>query len=500
MPEPLAQIARFDVSDRRRELAEFLFADPSFVDVKCIDMNNIKLVAWVLTTACFLWGPYLNVGIGFFADTQVAVALFVVVVLGWGHLKIMPRSIAILIGAFLFFSIYVLMFSLGGSSLQYVASLRMVRAAVVLAASWILALSAFRIWPHAADRIILRTLYFSTVLHGLLMFLQYLMPSFREALTVYTFASDGLDVNLRSRMPGLTTGGGSQLSVFQSLGVVLFPFCYAITHTLIGRLLLAGGLAVIAFSIVLAGRSGVYTCILFFPLALIIAAAQQRTGGFLKMLKGIVLISVLMVFTAGLAMLMDATLRQSKQGVDYEGYTFSRNLDMFLSEDEGFVKNQTVYQLYSNDLQFPQDARTLWFGDNSHLEHSEGSKGSSVRSLDSDIGYVRVLFGYGIVGSTFLYGSYIAMIAIMWNTRKQSKLLSHLGVLLIFITLFFNAKEVFIFTRIGWPMCCMVFAGALAEALVRSGFLEPRNAERRPQRSPYVPSLEQRIDLAGRSS
>jgi hypothetical protein len=426
----------------------------------------MKVFLIVLASICLIWAPYLDIGIGFFGDLQATVAVLAIVVGGSRCLRTVPSEIRWVLFAMLGFTVYVLMLSVGQQSLQYVSALRVLRACIILLAAWVLCDSLWKQDHISGKKLLLSTIFYSTAAHGLLMFMQYLFPDFREVIARYTFAGEGVDINLRTRMPGLTTGGGAQLSVFQSLGLIVFPFCFAMSASVVSRIALGVGLAVIAFSVVLSGRSGMYTAVLFFPAALLYVGANSKSGGFIRLLTTFLSVSAIIALSGFVAFVLHSTLLSSKYGSDYEGYTFSRNLDMFLNEEQGLMRNDTIYELWNYDLLFPKDLKTLVVGNQVHLEHSQNSSGSAARSLDSDIGYVRILFGYGIIGSLVIYGTYVGMIGILIRYRMQVKMLSGLGVLLLVAILFFNAKEVFVFTRIGWSMCSLVFCAAVKEAVL----------------------------------
>jgi hypothetical protein len=425
-------------------------------------------IFYLIVLFVLVWGPYLNVGIGFFADTQVATSFAIAVTSGFSGWKNTTSEIKQPILAIALLALYVTFLSIGYDQFIYVPVLRVLRAAIMLYGCWCLVDRIYKHWGEEGDRLLITALYVGVVAHGVLMFLQFVNPTLREMITRWTFASEGVDVNLRTRMPGLATGGGAQLSVFMSIGFLLFPYCYVVARGWTNKLFLAFGFAITAIAVVLSGRSGVYSALFLFPLMIaLVGRFQYQAGGIVKYIMQFLSIGGI-IFVASIAIyLLDNALRNTAAGEDYSDYAFQRNLDMLLNPDEGFVRNTTVEELWNYHIMIPDDLRTLLFGDLINMDHSQGAGGVVTRKVDSDIGYVRLLFGYGLFGSFFHYGIYIYMIAKLWGIRRRNFLVSEIAIFIFSVMLIFNAKEVFVFTRTGWPICSLLYCAAICSATAR---------------------------------
>jgi hypothetical protein len=414
------------------------------------------------------WGPYLNVGIGFVGDVQVLFSTVVIATSGGLPWRTASREVKWVVSATLLLAIYATLLSLGYEKLIYVPSLRIVRAAIIFYASWCLVCRIYKHNGDQADRVLVTGIYFGIAAHGALMFAQFASPALREAITRWTFASEGEEINLRTRMPGLTTGGGAQLSAYMSMGFILFPYCYAVAKGKMMRASLSVGLAVVAISVVLSGRTGVYTALFVFPIMILLVGYYSRAAGGLLEFAFRLARSVFAVLACGISVyFLDYALRMSTFGGEYNNYAFERNLDMLLNPEEGIIRNSTILELKENHLFVPSDVRTFFFGDLINMDHSQGSQGAVERKLASDIGYVRLLFGYGIFGSLAHYIIYIYMIAKLWGVRRSNFMMSEMAICVFCMILIFNAKEVFVFTRIGWSICALLFCGAIISANAR---------------------------------
>ena len=125
------------------------------------------------------------------------------------------------------------------------------------------------------------------------------------------------------------------------------------------------------------------------------------------------------------------------------------------SEDIYATEGGTYSEL-KNHILLPNDAATFIFGDQRNVGLDQSS---SDRVLNSDSGYIRILFGYGIFGSIIHYAFYIYIIYIGYKL-KQKKSLAGICYLLIttsMIILLFNTKEIFVLTRIGLSQLLFIY-------------------------------------------
>jgi hypothetical protein len=433
----------------------------------------MKFLKYFVVLFGLVWAPYLNIGLGFFGDTQVAIAVLVIAFSGYRPWSDVPQPVRWVLMGICLLSGFVILLSLGYDRLIYVPPLRIMRAAILLCACWCLVFYIYNQWGIKSDRLIATAIFLGIALHGILMIAQFIYPGFRESMTKWTFASEGLDINLRTRMPGLTNGGGAQLSAFMSMGFLLFPYCYAAAKNWFFKFILIIGFSVVVISVVLSGRSGVYTALFLFPLMLILVGYLYREGGgVVKFILRMIGLVCAILFCGFIISFLDSFLRSSTGGTDYADYAFERNLDMFLNPDEGIVRNSTVIELWDNHIVLPSDLTTLLKGDLANMDHSQGAGGAATRDVDSDIGYIRLLFGYGLFGSLFHYAIYIGMIHELWRVRRIDSMLPAIAIFMLAAIFIFHAKEVFVFTRIGWSICATLYCAAIRSAALRLGNIQ----------------------------
>jgi len=76
--------------------------------------------------------------------------------------------------------------------------------------------------------------------------------------------------------------------------------------------------------------------------------------------------------------------------------------------------------------------------------------------INTDIGYLRLIWGYGLVGSVFHYSFYIFAIYVIQALPNISKAEKSLPIILLLLTLFFNSKEILVFSRMSFQISMFV--------------------------------------------
>jgi hypothetical protein len=294
---------------------------------------------------------------------------------------------------------------------------------------------------------LLKMLFVAIVIHSIIMVTQFFNISFRDF--IYGFTTTG---EFRSsfeydfRMGGLSgTSGGAILSVVQSLGIILVPFLLSYYNGLLDRILIIIFAILILFSIIVCGRSGIYNSIIFIPISIYLVS------GLIKSLKYSVFLSLSLI---GLFFLVTEIVL-SNSGTDLF-YAYNRTFDSFLELSEsGIYENDTV-DILKDYILFP-DLFTFLFGDNDALLNYDME-----RNLDSDIGYVRNLFSFGLFGFIMFVLPLFFILRYSY-LNMESSTPSKLLFILLLIMFLFHAKEGFLYARMFWSVICLVFGWILAE-------------------------------------
>lgn len=277
--------------------------------------------------------------------------------------------------------------------------------------------------------------FFAISFHAFIMILQFLSPSFKDQ--VYSIITSG---EFRSsfeydfRMGGLSgSTGGAVLSVVQSIGVLLFPFQIKNSRNILSKIFVIICTFSILFSIIICGRSGIWAILLFMPLALLMIDNYNFSKWFKKIAFSFgVLVVVFMSISLNQIVTNDSELFNS----------FTRTFDTFTQlQESGDFEDETINELF-NHLILPSDISIWVFGDNDAYFNTQFD-----RNLDSDIGYIRNLWSFGILGTLIFIFPVVYVLIVLSLSKSLSLSFAKLVILVAAIMMFFHSKEMFLYTR-----------------------------------------------------
>lgn len=294
---------------------------------------------------------------------------------------------------------------------------------------------------------ILKSIYFIIIVHSIIIILQFFNLEFRDFIYAYTTTGEFRSTfEYEFRMGGLSGGsGGAVLSTVQSLGIIFLPFLFKLTTKKSSKTLFLISSIIILISIILTGRSGIYCIILFLPLTLYLIHGSVKTFKY-----------SLIIFTISLFTFLFINQLLQSLGLTEFYNSFYRTFDSFISLSEtGKFENETVSVLKEYIL-FP-DLTTLLFGSNDALLNSDVD-----RNLNSDIGYVRNIFSFGIFGFILYILPFILLLS--YTIKKIKHSIPHKALfILLLIMAFFHAKESFLYVRMFWSIISLILGYILIE-------------------------------------
>lgn len=284
-----------------------------------------------------------------------------------------------------------------------------------------------------ADAIIM-LIYVSISLHGLIMVLEFIFPSFRGIVYSITEPEIARD-NLVFRMAGLTNGAGAGTSLIQFTAVLMLPLfpkkikmsmalkCFLITTTFVN-----------VFAMVVSGRTGLIFSLVFVPLLYVwinLKITIRETTllkSFLYLIIGSTIIFFLNIFEVVLN--FDVSELGSELLLAYKRiYWEIENIVIY-----GELRTLTV--LWAEN-RFPDSWVQALFG-NSVYERANSN---------SDIGYVRDIYGLGIVGLMFTVFFYLLLLRDALIKSSVNKSVAKYVIVLVFSLVVAHYKEPFLFTR-----------------------------------------------------
>ena len=413
---------------------------------------------YILLTFLIIFSPVLDIGLGPFSDLIVLFSLCLVLIwlIFYRNKKIdgfiIDLSILLLL-IFIFSSVALVI-----TDIQYFIEglrgpLRPIRALITLLGCYLLC--RFYLEEYGENKIkeiVPKHIYFAISFHALIMTLQFFIPDFRDVIYSFTTAKNQIEFYQEFRMAGLAGAGGAQISAFQSLGFFI-GLHLAFNSKIKFHVFLISQLLII-LSCFFSGRTGLYI-ILVGSLAYIpIAFYFQNFKGFKRFILGSA--GVLFLFTGLFSQLYSSNFYD----IQFLSVAFQRNFEAFLSfQETGTFQESTILTLLDMII-LPTDIETIVFGDY-RLWADSGTHGSGLpRILDSDIGYIRFLWSYGIFVSILNYIFYIFLAYCVWKSKSHSSL-KFLCIFLISMIFILHFKEIFIFTRTGLSIICLISFSAI---------------------------------------
>lgn len=415
---------------------------------------KIRLVAYFFLWLLVIFGPVLDLGIGPFSDVGFFVCLMLVI-FGF-KIYVSPFFAflsALLIGISalaLFTSIF---FDFSHIEVGLRAVLRPIRVLVVMWAVIILsdhtAQMLIRKFPYDDGLTIylkaMGIIYGVVVVHGLIMIAQFLFPSFRDFVYQFTMAKYQIEFYQNFRMAGLSGAGGAQVSFVQGLGFCLGIFLW--TKVRYKKTIFLLNFALL-LSVILSGRSGLIPIVLAVGFVTVKCFLGVCYFGSIKKefftkrsLSWVLIFLFAIVF--GLMKLLDN---------EFVVIALERTFATFISYSEtGEFSDNTLVAL-SKMFVLPSDWLHILLGKASYLETN------TYYDFNTDIGYFRLIWGYGVLGLGVHLVFYLALLFASVRFGSYRRFFLEVNVFLVLLVFLFNAKEIFFFSKMSFQICFASFA------------------------------------------
>lgn len=410
-------------------------------EVSFCKVSILDYIKYFFLIFLYIFGPVLN-KYGPFFDLVFFVSILIVV-RNFQSFKSLDRPMLnffyLLVVLYVFVSFRILWYPKLSISIWLSTFLKPFRILFTLWAGFFLAKSLFE--KKFTFRDLLLLVFTSILFHAIIMAFQFVDKEFRDFIYSYTTIGEFRSTfEYDFRMGGLSGGsGGATLSVVQSLGIIIVPFLFKTNINFQNKIFITIGFFIILFSIIICGRSGIYNVILFIPLIFFLIY---------KFFKAFKYLTFLIVFFVFLYIFIWGFIVSGDQTDLY--YSFSRTFDSFIQlQETGKYENNTVLVI-SHYFLMP-DLITFFIGDNDSLLNIDID-----RNLDSDIGYVRNLFSFGIFGLIVYLFPFLYLIRFSiqnFHKRLENKFLF----VLLIIMLIFHFKESFLYVRMFWSIISLFF-------------------------------------------
>ncbi len=404
--------------------------EPCEIDRKLLSIPRLPKSGVLLAlTFLLIYGPRLF-------GSEVLDVILIVSILAFVHYLLRSRGrvkwvrgsaipIGVLVGL-CWYSLVVMLFS---DHQEFFYPLKFARATINYLGVYTVCAWYRRQYGADAIYVILEHVYWATFIHGFIMILQYIDSDM--AHFIYTLS--GYHRWKSYRVTGLTISYNT-LTLVQGFGLLVGIVMQDHFRGRAIRSLFPMSMVVLLLSMLLAGRTAMYLMLAFAAIALLI--------GWRKILLNRRFIRIAVTSCALLLVLRQVV----SDSVIYRFNTLT--LQPLISPIESFLRDKTMAGTYAarsldiirNEMYFlPEDQATLWFGS------SVSGRGSVY--ISSDVGYVLMVFGIGIVGTAAVVAFYIYMLVVGVKWRRYDPWISFLMVAFTASVLVLNLKEQTLLTR-----------------------------------------------------
>jgi len=398
-------------------------------------MKRIKLFILFLVSFLYIFGPLFN-SVGAWADTILVIStilsIYGIVIYNLQFPSFL-KCFTFILPVFIFAIIIIAesSYTTVGDYIRF--TLKPLRIFITIYAGYVL---VFLLRKHSRNDffgLVLLMIFWSVLFHAGIMAYQLYSPEFKDLVYSYTTSGFRSSYGYNFRMGGLGGGtGGSVLSVVQSLGIIIIPFLFKRGNGLWRLLLVISGLFIF-FSILICGRSGIYSVILFLPISIYLASESKGVKFWFSAVFAILFLIALFLCSF---LFFDAV--EAKTPLYY---ALRRSLDTFLSyRTSGSFDDPTVDVLVEYIL-LPTDIKTWLIGNGEHIVNTQFD-----RTLKSDLGFIRNIWSYGFFIAFFYW---LPILYLVFCSFKLSRKYEQAAVLfmLSMIMLLFHAKESFLYVR-----------------------------------------------------
>ena len=286
--------------------------------------------------------------------------------------------------------------------------------------------------------------------HGLLMSAMYFSPALRGLIyglaNTYSIVNDTYSIRSGFRISGLTYGL-SQTSVVQGWGAFIGIYMLS-TYTNISkihRILIIVFLPILFFSVFISGRSGIVITIAITLIYIVYQIINTKDNIYFLTRSLPVIIFFTIIISVSIAWFLSTSFDNESLS-----YTQFHIKEAFMLLDSG---ESSTTETLEEMILVPSDFKTLLIGastfDRSYL------------NIYTDIGYVRILFYSGLIGSLLYYLPFLFLMK--FTLSRDRKYNNHkVVVLLIFLsTLVLHGKEISVYTRNQWSIQTIILMSIL---------------------------------------
>lgn len=362
-------------------------------------------------------------------DVKLLTAIFIICAgfITGIKLDFQSKDLLFLGGINLIYGVIVIIFN---GYISYELLFLAIKAIIYPSACYFLVAFYYRFYKDRFHLKIISQLFWVLTMHSVVIIAMFLSDGMRNYIYSISDVSDLMRTQVGTyRIAGFSGGGGALLSMVQGFSILLVPLI--LKHRLIKSLWLLLMITINIIAIFLTGRTGLIISFLFFPV--VYASYLQK-----NILSVLLRFMLMLIILAVVVIMLSLVFTKYIPG-EILDYFSEKSIDRMFDWYTDPTRKNTI-ELLLESIHLPDLNFIGYLFGSSSLGRLEGFW------YHTDIGYLRILYGAGIVGSILLYALYLYLL-LQSVFRFNRNLLYRVSI--IFLLLFFvlQFKELMLFAR-----------------------------------------------------
>ena len=285
---------------------------------------------------------------------------------------------------------------------------------------------------------IIRAVYLVGLIHAFIMILAFFVPVFRTILySIVPLGENGESfVDKMIRSPGLTTGGGDSLSVIQALALIFGIYYFAVIKrktNIFQSLLYLFSFVILVLSILLSARTGLVIFLAF----LIYLFAYRFLRFIMRLNVNKIFVSKIFYFIIIFSIILPIGYNYLMNS-EYSRFA-KRAFEFYINYTENGTASSSSTESLKQMYILPHKLPHLIFGDGNF------GRNKTLPVVKSDVGYVRMIYGVGIIGTIIMLLPLFYALLIAFKFYKVKRHLSILTIITIVVIFIVNVKVFYYF-------------------------------------------------------
>lgn len=340
------------------------------------------------------------------------------------HLKRVPVELFLLVGLYMIGFFWVRIISVLNATDDINFFLIHVNGAISILSAYVITSLFYNRYGKTTSQVIIYAIFLSGIIHAIIMVSAFFIEPFRVALYSIVPLNERGErfVNKMVRSPGLTSGSSFSLAIFQASTLIFGLIFLLNVKTKIGYIRLGFyllGFILLLVSVFLSARVG----LIVVSVGVLMVVFEKILNSKLIYIKKYTVkkFATIILLSAVLIPILVVLILKSP----YQIFA-NRAFEIFIN----YVESGEIYTTSTNTLKemffLPNNSSQTVIGDGNF------GRDESLPYIRSDVGYVRLIHGAGILGTFFIF---LWLLYVIFIAAKYNKIGNQISLLIIFLGL-----------------------------------------------------------------